>query len=444
MRENKKNNNFIIILSVLHIIFIVLFGIFTKFPGKSSNNNATENYIYFTDINAMIFIGFGFLMTFLRRYGFSAVGVNMLLACTTIEWSIIIRGLLSEEFMEHGYFTLTINSIIYGDISAAVILISMGAVLGKLSPIQYLIMAFFEVPAALITEHIIIEVLHVTDCGGSIVVHVFGAYFGLAIAKVLDRDGIKKSNHEGSIYHSDIFAMIGTLVLWIFWGSFNAALADGEEAKRRCLINTLLSLSAATIATFVTSQFVNQHRKFDMVHMANSTLAGGVAIGTASNLILSPFISLIVGTISGVISVLGYEYITPTLSKKFGIHDTCGVGNLHGIPGILAGLTSVVIAFIYTKEDYGDEYSSIYLSDKFGRSLQTQALYQVIGLGIAFISSIVTGAITAFILRLKIFDQVPDEDLFSDERYYHTPCDFDFTTRIIGHIDNVEITEKRI
>lgn len=117
---------------------------------------------------------------------------------------------------------------------------------------------------------------------------------------------------------------------------------------------------------------------------------------------------------------------------------------MHGIPGILAGLTSVVIAFIYTREDYGDEYPSIYLSDKFGRSLQTQALYQVIGLGIAFISSIVTGAITAFILRLKIFDQVPDEDLFSDERYYHTPCDFDFTTRIIGHIDNVEITEKRI
>uniref|UniRef100_A0A0N4ZSN3 Ammonium_transp domain-containing protein n=1 Tax=Parastrongyloides trichosuri TaxID=131310 RepID=A0A0N4ZSN3_PARTI len=444
MTELKKNNNFIILLSIFHIAFIILFAIFTKFPKKNGQENATENYLYFTDINAMIFIGFGFLMTFLRRYGFSAVGVNMLLACTTIEWSIIIRGLLSEHFVEHGYFTLDINSIIYGDISAAVILISMGAVLGKLSPVQYLIMAIFEVPAALVTEHVIVEILHVSDCGGSIVVHVFGAYFGLAIAKVLNRDGIQKSNHEGSIYHSDIFAMIGTLVLWIFWGSFNAALASGEEAKRRCLINTMLSLSAATIATFITSQFVNKHRKFDMVHMANSTLAGGVAIGTVANLVLDPFISLIIGTIAGCISVLGYEYITPALSKKAGIHDTCGVGNLHGIPGIIAGISSIVLAFVYTSEDYDIELFDIYPALKNGRTMSSQALYQLLGLGLSFFSSIITGAITAVILRLKIFDQVPDEDLFSDERYYHTPSDFDFTTRIIGHIDNVEITEKTI
>ena len=57
----------------------------------------------------MIFIGFGFLMTFLRRYGYSAVSINMLLSCFVIQWAIIVRGFLSEEFEHHGKFVLDIE-----------------------------------------------------------------------------------------------------------------------------------------------------------------------------------------------------------------------------------------------------------------------------------------------------------------------------------------------
>lgn len=51
--------------------------------------------------------------------------------------------------------------------------------------------------------------------------------------------------YEGSSYSSDIFAMVGTLFLWIFWPSFNSALLDGAD-QERAIINTYLSLSAAT------------------------------------------------------------------------------------------------------------------------------------------------------------------------------------------------------
>lgn len=37
-------------------------------------------YGHFQDIHVMIFVGFGFLMTFLRKYGYSAVSLNMLVA----------------------------------------------------------------------------------------------------------------------------------------------------------------------------------------------------------------------------------------------------------------------------------------------------------------------------------------------------------------------------
>ena len=40
----------------------------------------------------MIFVGFGFLMTFLRRYGYGSVAFNMLMASFAIQWSTITSG----------------------------------------------------------------------------------------------------------------------------------------------------------------------------------------------------------------------------------------------------------------------------------------------------------------------------------------------------------------
>lgn len=48
------------------------------------------------------------------------------------------------------------------------------------------------------------------DAGDTMFVHVFGAYFGLAVSFVLGiKDKPTKHNLEGASYNSDIFAMIG-------------------------------------------------------------------------------------------------------------------------------------------------------------------------------------------------------------------------------------------
>jgi ammonium transporter Rh len=46
----------------------------------------------FQDVHVMIFIGFGFLMTFLKKYGYSAVALNFLIAAITLQWATLCQG----------------------------------------------------------------------------------------------------------------------------------------------------------------------------------------------------------------------------------------------------------------------------------------------------------------------------------------------------------------
>ncbi len=56
--------------------------------------------------------------------------------------------------------------------------------------------------------------------------------------------------------------------------------------------------------------------RFNMMHVQNSTLAGGVAIGSVANVILFPYHAVIVGSVAGFVSVLGHVYITVRLSDN--------------------------------------------------------------------------------------------------------------------------------
>jgi ammonium transporter Rh len=58
------------------------------------------------------------------------------------------------------------------------------------------------------------------------------------------------------------------------------------------------------------------------VHIQNATLAGGVAIGAVADMVTNPAGAVIIGSLAGIISTLGFQYVTPLL-KKIYLHDSC-------------------------------------------------------------------------------------------------------------------------
>ncbi|KAG8445810.1 hypothetical protein GDO86_010554 [Hymenochirus boettgeri] len=276
---------FPILAIVLQIVIIILFGVFVKYdthdhsgPHNSTHEDNTFLNLYplFQDVHVMIFVGFGFLMTFLKRYGFSSVGINLLIAAFGLQWGILMQGLWH---LHGGKIEIGILKMINADFSTATVLISFGAVLGKTSPVQMLLMAIIEITIFACNEHLA-GYLGASDTGASMTIHAFGAYFGLAAAAVLYRPGLKNGHeNEGSVYHSDLFAMIGTLFLWMFWPSFNSAIADPGLNQEMAIVNTYFSLAACVLTAFAISSLVEHKGKLDMMFSNYARCCSGCNTG---------------------------------------------------------------------------------------------------------------------------------------------------------------------
>lgn len=164
-----------------------------------------------------------------------------------------------------------------------------------------------------------------------------------------------------------------------------------------------------------------------MVHVQNATLAGGVAIGTASNMSVSPWGALLIGCCAGGLSTVGYAYLTPFLTKYTKTHDTCGVNNLHGMPGILGAIAGAIAAAHANVDKYGSEgLKSLFpamVGD--GRTAKVQAGYQLAGLAVALGIAIIGGIITGFVVRWQIFDPPTREQMYDDEDFWEVPTEDD-------------------
>ncbi|XP_043934241.1 ammonium transporter Rh type C [Protopterus annectens] len=432
-----------LICFIWQLAMIVLFGVFIRYsdeadaarwPEYKRNHSITTNvendfyfrYPSFQDVHVMIFVGFGFLMTFLQKYGFSAVGFNFLIAAFGIQWSLLMQGWFHSLDYNDGKIKIGVVNLINADFCTASALISFGAVLGKASPVQLLLMTLFEVTLFAVDEYIVLNLIQARDPGGTMTIHTYGASFGLMVSWMLWRKDVEcTKDKQSSVYHSDLFSMVGTLFLWMFWPSFNSATAGHGDGQHRAAINTYCSLAASVLTAVMISSLLNKKGKLDMVHIQNSTLAGGVVAGTAAEMMLTPYGSLIIGFCVGIISVLGFVYVTPFLASKLKLHDTCGIFNLHFLPGVLGSIVGAITAAaategVYTKEGLNANFG---FEDHEARIPTTQGGYQAAGMCVALAFGLGGGTLVGLFLRLPIWGDPADENCFEDDVYWEVPGD---------------------
>lgn len=452
VQYNKNVKRNLGVLAVLEIVILILFATTVEVSTilKSPVTNVAI-YGWFQDVHVMIFIGFGFLMTFMKKFGFGAVAFNMLLAVIALQLTILLEGFWHEAFLDTTVagntkkfdkkIPLNLTKFIQGDFGAAVVLISFGAVLGKLNPGQLIFMTFVEIFFYTLNFQVITKTLgyEITDVGGSIAVHAFGAYFGLAVSKIVtdSKKAEDKQNNFGSSYSSDLFSMIGTVFLWMFWPSFNGALAG--NAQELVIMNTILALTGSCIFAFITSRFLHDDFKFDMVDIQNATLAGGVAVGSSANLFTGDgcWGALLIGAVAGVLSVVGYVKVSPWLETKFGLHDTCGVHNLHGMPAVAAAISAAIVLatnpnpawqakqkwigvpiFGCTLGNTGNPWANCTPLD-----YSKMAGFEVAALIVTLCIAIPTGLLTGLVIKKGSLKDFP-ADYGNDAEYFGVPSDF--------------------
>ena len=143
---------------VFEFVMIIIFGTATTYAAGINVDVAGGpgpggfEYAAFQDTHVMMLIGFGFLYTLLRRYAWSGVGWNFIVTVFTIQWALLLNGFWGNAVARTSFgavgfprIELSLASLINADYTAATVLISFGALLGRVSPTKMLIMLFFEV-----------------------------------------------------------------------------------------------------------------------------------------------------------------------------------------------------------------------------------------------------------------------------------------------------------
>jgi len=353
--------------------------------GQEETMTIAENeFMYEKSIHilVMLLIGFGFLMVFVRKYGYTSVTATYLVVALSLPLYMLVRPYLWGSMAD---ISITnISMLLFAEFAAASLLIAMGGPLGRVNTSQYLIIGSLFTPLYALNEWLLFSGVVIPagaflDTAGSVMIHAFGAYFALGMIVMLTSkkergipvDTSKRSNE---------FALLGSAALWVFWPSFCTALVAVDKIPL-VAINTIFALCGATLATYVFSILIRG--KIEVGDIANASLAGGVAIG-ASVADVTPGWSILIGLIAGAISVIGYTTIQPRLQKATGGVDTCGVHNLHGMPGLFGGIITAVLV--------------------------ANPLWQLTGVVVTVVFALITGLIVGFIVSMLGRKEAPYDD----------------------------------
>ncbi|MFC5678282.1 ammonium transporter [Aeromicrobium endophyticum] len=177
--------------------------------------------------------------------------------------------------------------------------------------------------------------LKAVDFAGGTAVHINAGAAGLALALVLGkRVGWRRDPMRP---HNLPFVLLGAGLLWFGWFGFNAGSAVGANGLAGlAFVNTAVATAAAIIGWLAVEFF--RDKKGTSLGAASGAVAGLVAITPAAGA-LSPFGSILLGLVAGVLCALAVG-----LKYKLGYDDSLDVVGVHLVGGLVGTLLIGLLA----------------------------------------------------------------------------------------------------
>ncbi len=228
----------------------------------------------------------------------------------------------------------------------------------------------------------------VVDFAGSAVVHSMGGMLALAGAIVLGpRIGKFKKDGTARAFpgHNIPMAIIGTIILFFCWFSFNAGSTLNSSDFRLAVVATNTMIAGAIGGLVAMFYMWIKYGKPDPSMTANGTLAGLVAI-TAPCAFVNGISSFIIGAIAGILVCVA----VPFVENKWKLDDPVGAISVHGVNGFWG----IIALGLFADGRYGDGLNGVaggvrglFYGDgsQFVAQLICLAVLLVYGFGVSFV-----------------------------------------------------------
>ena len=191
------------------------------------------------------------------------------------------------------------------------------------------------------------------DFAGSGVVHAMGGMLALAGAIVIGpRIGKFKKDGTARAFpgHNIPMAIIGTIILFFCWSSFNAGSTLNASDFRLAVVATNTMIAGAVGGAAAMFFMWIKYKKPDPSMTANGALAGLVAI-TAPCAFVNSTSAFIIGAIAGILVCIA----VPVVENKFKIDDPVGAISVHCVNG----LWGIIALGLFADGSYGDGINGV-------------------------------------------------------------------------------------
>ena len=279
--------------------------------------------------------------------GFSGVGLDASLGA---DLTYNMGYTYWTDFLFQGMFAATAGTIISGAVAERIKINSFMLIVFIYVGLVYPIVGSWQWGAGFLYN------LGFYDFAGSTLVHSVGGWGALIIISVL---GARKGKFDSlgkpiAIPGSNIpLSAAGVLILWLGWFGFNggSVLSADPANTSLVLVTTCLAAAAGGISAAISSTLL--YKNLDITMFMNGVLGGLVGI-TAGADQMGPTEAIIIGSIGGIIVVLGVAFL-----DKCKLDDPVGAIPVHLFAGIWGTLAVGIFGSSASFEQFMIQFASV-------------------------------------------------------------------------------------